>query len=206
MKPHPPRAIAAAAAALAALAACGGGPAGEPPEQAAPPHPPVITHWEDVQGVMVPVSADDGPSTGAWEPYRGYSRTPQGAALAAIGQSVQLATATDSRWAAILSGVAAPGEGRDTYAAHRSLLSMTGPVDPQVAPAIAGYVVVSYSADEADIDVVQRYPDNSLGSSRSTVVWLGGDWKLKLPTPDGTHPAQALASLPPEMTLLEEHR
>lgn len=205
-----PKLMAAAACALMGVTACGSSgdetPAAAQTASSAAASAPVLTHWEDVQGVMVPISAADGPASGAWEPYHGYSRTPQGAALAAIGQSVQLATATDARWAVILSGVAAPGEGRDIYAANRSLLSVTGPVDPEIAPEIAGYVVASYSGNRAEIDVISRYPDDSLGSSRATVVWVGGDWKLALPRPDEADPAQVLTAPPPAMVDLEEEK
>ncbi|WP_157889895.1 hypothetical protein [Rhodococcoides fascians] len=62
---------------------------------------------------------------------------PQGAALAAIDQSVQLATAVDGRWAEILPAVTVPGQGRDLWAGNRALVSTSG-IDPSVAPRSSG--------------------------------------------------------------------
>lgn len=195
--------------AAAALALTGCGSSGDSPQEIAEASitdPPVIASWSDVNGVRVPLGATDGPATGAWAPFTGFSHTPQGAGLAAITQSVQLSTATDNSWAKALSVLTAPGGGRDEYAANRALISVTGPVDPAVAPTIVGYVVADYSDTAAAIDVVQRFPDNSLASTRSTVVWVGDDWKLDLPTPEQAVPATVLTELPADVIDLEGTR
>lgn len=164
---------------------------------------PNIAHWSSMNGVLVPIGETDGPTSALWEPLTGFSHTPQGAALAAIGQSVQLSTASDKSWSKILSVVAAPGEARDAYAVQRAQISSTGTVDPDVVPTILGYTFEQYSPDEAAVDVVQRFPDDSLAATRTDVVWTGADWKLDLPTAETAVGATALTELPADMVALE---
>ncbi|AXY49332.1 putative lipoprotein (plasmid) [Rhodococcus ruber] len=166
--------------------------------------PPQISRWVTVGGIEVPIGTTDGPSNGEWEPFAGFSHTPQGAALAAITQSVQLATASDRTWPQVLSGVAAPGQGRDLYAAHRALVEFSG-TDPEMVPTIVGYTVADYSDTAVTVAVVQRFSDDSLASATTRVVWLDGDWRLHLPS-DDTATLTALDALPPELVDLEETR
>ncbi|WP_416063828.1 hypothetical protein [Rhodococcus indonesiensis] len=181
---------------------CGGSDTGESPVSLT--DPPQIARWVTVGGIEVPIGTTDGPRGGEWEPFAGFSHTPQGAALAAITQSVQLATASDRTWPTILSGVAAPGEGRDLYAAHRSLVEMSG-TDPEMVPTIVGYTVVDYSDTAATVDVVQRFSDDSLASATTQVVWIDSDWRLHLPS-DTAATITALDGVPSELVDLEETR
>jgi hypothetical protein len=159
-----------------------------------------------MNGVMVPFGVTDGPKSGAWEPLTGFSHTPQGAALAAIGQSVQLSTSADQSWPKVLSIVAASGEGRDAFAVNRSLISSSGTVDPAVVPSIVGYTFADYTDTAAAVDIVQRFPDESLASTRTNVVWVGSDWKLDLPTAEEAARVTALTGLPKDMVDLEGTR
>ncbi|MGV9948792.1 hypothetical protein [Rhodococcus aetherivorans] len=167
--------------------------------------PPQIARWVTVGGIEVPIGTSDGPSNGEWEPFAGFSRTPQGAALAAITQSVQLATAPDRTWPQILSGVAAPGEGRDLYAAHRALVEFSG-TDPEMVPTIVGYTIGDYSDTAATVDVIQRFSDDSLAASTTRVVWIDGDWRLNLPSNDTAATITALDGVPSELVDLEGTR
>lgn len=165
---------------------------------------PEIASWSSVGGVWVPIGKTDGPSNGSWEPFQGFTHTPQGAALAAITQSVQLASATDTDWPKILGTVAAPGEGRDMYAAHRALVSISG-LDPEAVPEIVGYTITDYTDDAANVDVIQRFSDDSLAASHTRVVWIGEDWHLELPADDATT-ITALDETPSELVNLEGTR
>ncbi|WP_277371937.1 hypothetical protein [Rhodococcus rhodochrous] len=167
--------------------------------------PPQINRWITVGGIEVPIGTTDGPSNGEWEPFAGFSHTPQGAALAAITQSVQLSTASDRTWPQVLAGVAAPGEGRDLYAAHRGLVEISG-TDPEMVPTIVGYTITDYSDEAATVDVVQRFSDDSLASSTTQVVWIDDDWRLHLPSDDTTATITALDAVPSELVDLEETR
>ncbi|MFX1760182.1 hypothetical protein [Rhodococcus sp. As11] len=167
--------------------------------------PPQINRWITLGGIEVPIGTTDGPSNGEWEPFAGFSHTPQGAALAAITQSVQLATASDRNWPQILAGVAAPGDGRDLYAAHRGLVEISG-TDPEMVPTIVGYTIDDYSDDAATVGVVQRFSDDSLASSTTQVVWVDDDWRLNLPSDETAAAITALDGLPSELVDLEETR
>ncbi|USI92909.1 hypothetical protein [Rhodococcus pyridinivorans] len=166
--------------------------------------PPQINRWITVGGIEVPIGTTDGPSNGEWEPFAGYSHTPQGAALAAIGQSVQLATASDRAWPQVLAGVAAPGDSRDLYAAHRALVEMSG-TDPEMVPTIVGYTITDYSDTAATVGVVQRFSDGSLASATTEVVWIDDDWRLNLPNETATT-ITALDAVPSKLVDLEETR
>ncbi|MCW3472759.1 hypothetical protein LSF60_23390 (plasmid) [Rhodococcus pyridinivorans] len=166
--------------------------------------PPQINRWITVGGIEVPIGTTDGPSNGEWEPFAGFSHTPQGAALAAITQSVQLATASDRTWPQVLAGVAAPGDGRDLYAAHRGLVEISG-TDPEMVPTIVGYTITDYSDTAATVGVVQRFSDDSLASSITQVVWVDDDWRLNLSS-ETAATITALDEVPSELVDLEETR
>ncbi|MBP2214717.1 hypothetical protein JOJ87_005129 [Rhodococcus ruber] len=194
----------AAVVAVALVAvSCGGTDTGESPVSLT--EPPQISRWVTVGGIEVPIGTTDGPRGGEWEPFAGFSHTPQGAALAAITQSVQLATASDRTWSRILSGVAAPGEGRDLYAAHRALVEFSG-TDPEMVPTIVGYTLGDYTDTAATVDVVQRFSDDSLASATTQVVWIDGDWQLNLPSDGETATITALDGVPSGLVDLEETR
>ncbi|MFD4268148.1 hypothetical protein [Rhodococcus sp. NPDC058481] len=194
--------VAAAAVASVVLVGCGGSEGSPDAQTASTTTPPKIGSWTDVNGIHVPLGSTDGPT----DRYTGFSRTPQGAALAAINQSVQLSTATDKQWDEVLPAVSAPGPGRDMYAANRALLSITEPVDKTVAPEILGYTITEYSDDQAKVDVVQRFPDDSLAAAHTTVVWVGEDWKLDLPTAEDGAGATELTEKPADLVDLEGTR
>ncbi|WP_029539817.1 MULTISPECIES: hypothetical protein [unclassified Rhodococcus (in: high G+C Gram-positive bacteria)] len=203
------RVLACATVAVAALALAGCGGSSEDSIESPTvslTNAPAIASWSSVNGVMVPLGKTDGPKSAVWEPLTGFSHTPQGAALAAIGQSVQLSTAADQSWSKVLSVVAASGEGRDAFAVNRSLISSTGTVDPAVVPSIVGYVFADYTDVAASVDIVQRFPDESLASTRTDVIWADSDWKLNLSTPENAVAATALTELPQNMVDLEGTR
>ncbi|AMY26166.1 hypothetical protein A3Q41_04911 (plasmid) [Rhodococcoides fascians] len=72
-------------------------------------------------------------------------------------------------------------------------------------PEIVGYTIEEYSADAADVSIVQRFPDDSLASTLTPVTWSGDDWKLTLPVSD-TNPVEDLATLPDDIVDLEGTR
>lgn len=199
-------AVAAAAVTLTIASACSSDPATEaPPVDAAAPaldpsRAPEISSWTTVGGISVPLGAVDGPTSDPGSPFTGYSHTPQGAALAAIGQSVQLTVAPDGQWSTILPAVTAPGPGRDAYAANRALVSVSG-TDPAAVPEIVGYTVTDYTDSAADVAVVQRFPDASLAASQTAVMFTAGDWKLALPAGGGA--VTALEAAPAGMVTLD---
>ncbi|OZD18306.1 hypothetical protein CH253_17735 [Rhodococcus sp. 06-156-3C] len=144
--------------------------------------PPQIASWTTFGGIAVPLGTRDGPTSTPGAPLTGFTRTPQGAALAAIGQSVQLSTAADTAWSTILPAVTTAGAGRDAYAGNRALIQVSG-TDPAVVPSIIGYTLPAYSPDAATVSIVQQFSDDSLAAVAAKVVWSDQDWKLALPEP-----------------------
>lgn len=197
--------VSVAAAALV-LAGCGSSPEENDVPEISLTAAPEISSWSSLNGILVPVGVSDGPRSDILEPLNGFSHTPQGAALAAIGQSVQFSTASDTSWSKVLPAVAAAGEGRDAFAVDRALITATGLIDPSVAPSILGYRFENYSDSNAAVDVVQRFPDDSLASTRTNVVWVETDWKLDLPTPENAVEAKELMETPSDMVDLESTR
>lgn len=215
-------AIAAATATAVAFlaAACGSGdPAPDAPAEAPAAvdltQPPLIASWTTFGGIAVPLGSQDGPTSTPGAPLTGFTRTPQGAALAAIGQSVQLSTATDSEWSTILPAVTTPGAGRDAYAGNRALIQVSG-TDPAVVPSIIGYTLPAYSPDAATVSIIQEFSDDSLAAVAAEVVWSGEDWKLALPAPErepvpqdfvtaevAGNPVTSLDGLPTDMVALD---
>ena len=186
-----------------ATVSCGGADGNEP-SAVSLTAAPEISRWTVLDGIEVPIGTVDGPGNGEWEPFNGFSHTPQGAALAAITQSVQLATASDRTWTKILPGVAAPNEGRDLYAANRALVTISG-TDPEVVPEIVGYTFGDYSDTAATVHIIQRFSDDSLAASSTRVVWIDDDWRLDLSTADEAT-ITALDELPSDLVNLEETR
>lgn len=195
---------AAVVAVALVTAGCGGTETIEEQSTPSVTEVPDIARWSSLHGVLVPIGESDGPSNREWEPFAGFSHTPQGAALAAIAQSVQLATASDNAWTDILAGVAAPGEGRDMYAANRALVSVSG-LDQEAIPEIVGYTIASYNDSAATVNVVQRFSDESLASASTPVVWIEEDWRLELPV-ENAATITALDELPSDLINLEGTR
>ena len=167
---------------------------------------PTIASWTTIKGIAVPLGADDGPTSDPGRPFTGYRHNPQGAALAVIDQSVQLATAGDTEWSKVLAAVTTPGPGRDAWAGNRALVSITA-TDPATTPTIVGYTISNYSPESATVSVIQRYSDRSLTSSTTTAAWSGGDWKITLPTGQARdNPVTAIAAVPTGMVDLEGTR
>ncbi|MBJ8342953.1 hypothetical protein JGU71_29110 [Antrihabitans sp. YC3-6] len=159
---------------------------------------PQQVQWEPYRGVAVPYSAD-GPRdriTGS-----GYARTPQGAVCAAMQAQVRLSMAPDESWASTVVTVAAPGPGRDAFAAARVMASISSDADPAQTAQFVGFRVTDYNDSAATIWLATRMPDGTLTAASSRVIWLGDDWKLALPDPKGaagdadSTPLVALTSL-----------
>jgi hypothetical protein len=70
------------------------------------------------------------------------------------------------------------GPGRDAAirdAENRSPSSATGTDSAQ----IRGFLIKSYSATEADVDLALELPNGALAHSVLSLRWVDGDWKVK---------------------------
>lgn len=182
---HPAALLAAAAvAALVAVTGCGSNDPEDKPASPAVPdisRPPAGLHWQQWHGVSLPVGRDDGP-TRSDVAASGFSRTPQGAALAAIQHSVRVSLAPDADWTTVAARSLVSGPGKDEWVRSRVLVSVTG-TDPATVPTITGYQLRDWNPDRAGVTVYTTYPDHSVLASDAVVVWTAQDWRLLLPDP-----------------------
>lgn len=160
---------------------------------------PAELTWRSVAGLQVPTSRVDGPARTS--PPQGYSRSPQGAALAAANGQAALATAPDDTWPEVVRTVTAPGPGRDQWAQARVLMSVSGAVEESVAATFSGFKVTEYSPDRAIVLVATSTPPEGGGTEPLLtaypvqLAWTGGDWKLVLPTQEDEVDAAEIESL-----------
>ncbi|MGW6728762.1 hypothetical protein ACWF9G_22920 [Nocardia sp. NPDC055029] len=176
-------ALAGLATVLLVVTGCGGGNTPTAPAATGPDitQAPASVTWRKWQGVALPIGAKDGPKR-TDVAATGYSRTPQGAALAAIQHSVRLGLAPDDSWAKIAAQSLAEGPGKNEWVLSRPLVSIKK-TDPTVAPKIAGYKITSWAPERAALTVYTTYPDASVLATDTVVVWIAEDWRLLLNDP-----------------------
>ncbi|KAF0957449.1 hypothetical protein [Rhodococcus sp. T7] len=187
-------ALAAAAAAASLIAGCGSDEESSatdsvttttPPD---PTTPPADLEWDQFQSIWLPFAAEGPASNTGNGAVSGFTHSPQGAALAAIHQTVRMSVARDDQWAIVVHNGIAPGPERDAFAVNRSQISVTAAADPAEAPLLSGYVVDNYTDERADISIRTAFCDKSVSVTATTVVWTGQDWKLQLPAADDPTP------------------
>ncbi|KQU28428.1 MULTISPECIES: hypothetical protein [unclassified Rhodococcus (in: high G+C Gram-positive bacteria)] len=191
----------AAVSVVLIAAACGS----ESSDSAAPAETQVDTasapadlEWRTVGGVSVPSSPTAGPSTGTGVTRHGYDKSPQGAVLAAINGQTALAVADDRTWPEVVNTVTAPGPGRDAFAVARAAVTVAGTVPKESAPRFVGFDVTAYEPDAATaaVSVAQTVgEDSQLYSYPVALQWVGGDWRIVLPTSEENIDAAELDDL-----------
>jgi len=166
---------------------------------------PADLRWETYRGLRLPWSPVDGPRHSSGVVSSGYSRSPQGAVLAAIRGQGYLALAGDTEWGRVVATLTAPGPGRDEFAAHRAPLSITGTLPPG-AVRFVGFKIVTYRTDPltAGVHVAEEVgTPPRLFSWPVALQWIGDDWRIVLPTSSEGIDAAELVDLT-GYTLLED--
>lgn len=136
--------------------------------------------WSDYSGIQIP-AGDAGP--GEDDPVRhGYEHSPQGAVIAAINTQAQMALADEDSYPAVSRYSLAPGKGRDQWVQGRSLATIEGEVDADLAPAFKGFRLDSYSDDAALVVLATDYPEAGLMAYPVQLTWLNDDWRV-IPAP-----------------------
>ena len=163
-----------------------------------PSAPPTGVRWQDYQGIALPVG-DQGPARNPGSgPVGGFTHDPQGAALAALQQTVRISVAPDYQWPSVVNA-------RDSFAVNRQLISITAPPAADERPSIAGYRITDYTAERAALTIYTTFPDESIAASDTAVLWSGEDWRLLLPEPgDTTVRVRSITEVPAEATPLEK--
>lgn len=130
------------------------------------------TTWELVGAMAAPTDSSIGPGQVDEQGIRScFSRTPTGALYAAV--NLWALGSNPANEPAIAEQLAAKGPGRDA--------GMKAPVTSApssgVRIQIAGFNVVSYTSDQAVVDLAFKADNGALGSVRTTLLWQDGDWK-----------------------------
>lgn len=137
---------------------------------------PDIT-WQNVSGWYLPSSKAAGPGKQTGDgPWSCFARTPTGAILA--GYTIAIRLGITPQFNAVATQQTVPGVGQDA-------LRKQGP--PKVAVAGAaipkGFLVDSYTNDDATVTYYLSYPNVGEFTCSAHVQWFGGsttDWLLRL--------------------------
>jgi len=151
--------------------------------------------WRDVAGVRLPFSVVHGPLLTGQNQAAGYSRTRQGAALAAVQVLARTsATAGPDVYRPVLGNQVTGADRGALWARldqqYRQLRQQYGVTVQDGAPlpgndaTVAGYRVEEYQGDRAVVDVVLTAPD--LGAEQVVAFgvrlqWRDGDWRVAAP-------------------------
>lgn len=143
-------------------------------DTSAMPEMPEDLRWEAANGWTWPVSDTYGPT----QEDNGYgvcfSRSPLGAALMGVSLIAEGNTGVQLE-AVELYVMESPG--KEVY--RRTLTGAAPQEDPAV---FSGFIVDSFSPDEAQITLVVSVPGSATGYAGipETFRWVDGDWKLKV--------------------------
>ncbi|MDQ0733507.1 hypothetical protein [Arthrobacter sp. B1I2] len=138
------------------------------------PAMPVDLRWEADKGWTWPVSDTYGPTDTKDGFPVCFARSPLGAALTAVSMNAS-ANVISARKAVELYTM--ESKGKDV------LLGKTPDEPAATSPAsFAGFIVDSFTGDEAAITLVMATPISSTGYTGlpGTFKWVDGDWKLKI--------------------------
>ena len=147
---------------------------------------PVGTRWELYQGVALPYSDPAGPQkVDGLGTAAGYTHDAVGALFAAVQIDTRRSLAPDAVWRSVVDTQVAPGQGRDTWIANRSTISIA----PNSIPSsrlvqVAGFKVSNYTNTVATISIARKTPTGGFQVGDLTLTWVNGDWQLVL-LPDG---------------------
>jgi len=131
--------------------------------------------WALVGTTAAPSIKGQGPGKIEPDGYRScFARTPTGALLAAgnyaaIGSNGALRKK-------FYEQATVPGPGRDALLSKPIPGAGAGGTRVQ----IAGFRVLRYDGNQADVDVALRTANGALGAMVFNLQWSGGDWKLRL--------------------------
>lgn len=151
-----------------------------------------VTTWTLVGTTAAPAVEGHGPGTiDPVDGYRScYARTPTGALVAAANYAA-IGSYGPLRQR-FYEDATVPGPGRDVLLSKPLTGSSAGGVRVQ----IAGFRVLRYDGDQADIDLAFRTSKGAIGGAVLNLQWSGGDWKIRV-ADDGSElsPAVQLPSL-----------
>lgn len=161
-----------------------------------------VVQWESVKGVPLPFSPDAGPATRTPVAID-FAHTPQGAVLAAIHGQAALATAGDSIWPQVVNTVTFPGQGRDEFAASRTIVSISDEASVEDPTQFIGFKIRSYSPETVALDLLaQPANQDDLFAYPVALVWNQDQWRIVLPTSEDNIDAEIVGG--DDYTIFEE--
>ncbi|MFK3978840.1 hypothetical protein ACI2K4_00540 [Micromonospora sp. NPDC050397] len=147
--------------------------------QNAPVRAPDDVTWRQLNGAPVPLSRSAGPQMIDGPLLWCFAHTPMGAVMAANVIPRQMSGAG---WALVVDQQVANGEGRDIFVAMRSTVPET--TQQHTVASLAGFSLLSYTPETATVRLLIKSAQVMV-TADYTVVWSGGDWKLRtLPSGD----------------------
>jgi len=150
----------------------------------APTAPPADVSWQVWHTLALPWSRSAGPTLAQGDAVGGFAHTPTGALLAAVQAAGRKVAATDAGWRQVAATMLAPGPGRDAWQAARARATLATDPPAGTFAQVAGFQFLSYTPDDAVVQLVTRGVDGGFGVVGLHVVWQDGDWRLVL-APDG---------------------
>lgn len=144
---------------------------------------PADTVWTVIDGgAIVPVSAEHGPASDDGLVASGYTRTPEGALVAAAQIAMRSSgQAPTEMWQAVIETQMSPGADADALAAANAA---AGAPDGEVEPAhLVGFVYHAFDGTAARFDLVSEQQE-AWFTAEITMEWADGDWRM-VPPPNG---------------------
>lgn len=153
--------------------------------------PPAAT-WTLVGTTAAPAIKDQGPGKIEDDGYRScYARTPTGALLSA-SNLLAMGGEASLLGRKMTENSTVPGPGRDAALAR----PLASPDTSGVRIQIAGFRVLKYDGQSADVDIALRTSKGAIAAQVFSLKWVDGDWKVVLaPTGDLPTPMSQLPSL-----------
>ena len=146
--------------------------------------------WALVGTTAAPSIKAHGPGKIESDGFRScYARTPTGALLAA-SNLIAMGSEAPLLGKKITERLTVPGPGRDAALAQPP----AGEDSSGVRIQIAGFRVLRYDGNQADVDIAIRTSTGAIGAQAFTLRWVDGDWKVVL-APNGDLPSR-MSQLP----------
>jgi hypothetical protein len=158
--------------------------------QNAPVRPPDDVTWRQLNGAPIPLSRSAGPQATDGPLLWCFAHTPMGAVMAVNVIPRQMSGAA---WTLVVDQQVVTGQGRDIFVAMRSTVPATTP--QHTVASLAGFLLLSYAPETATVRLLIKSAQ-AMVTADYTVVWSGGDWKLRtLPSGDLHTPIIPAANL-----------
>jgi hypothetical protein len=156
-----------------------GGCRSDDSDQEPPAAPPKDVTWQQLNGGRIPLSPTSGPLMTSGALLWCFAHTPMGAVMAAHVIPRQM---SGSDWETVTDQQVVPGISREIFVAMRS--SDRGAPPQYTSRSLAGFMLLTYSPDEATVRLLIKDTAAVYGIADYTVAWTGGDWKVQ-PLSDG---------------------